>query len=176
VTQPRLALGIGAAAAGGFLLTPLLFFAPAPASAAASTPAVIASGGTVAPPLLGSLVRTPAALLPGVPTGGYPDSFPNGQCTYWAALNHRVTWSGDAGEWLANAAAQGVPTTAVPSLGAIAVWPAGAGYDARHGHVAVVTAVAPTSYTVSEMNYLGEGVVDARTISWPDGRVLGFIP
>jgi hypothetical protein len=50
----------------------------------------------------------------------------------------------------------------------VAGWAAGAGYDARDGHVAVVTAVTPTSYTVSEMNYLGEGVVDARTVPWPD--------
>jgi hypothetical protein len=74
---------------------------------------------------------------------------------------------------VANAAAQGVAATPTPSVGSVAVWPAGAGYDARYGHVAVVTAATPTSYTVSEMNYLGEGVVDARTIPWPDPRVWG---
>ena len=87
-----------------------------------------------------------------------------------------VTWSGNAEEWVANAAAQGVAATPTPSVGSLAVWAAGSGYDARDGHVAVVTAVTPTSYTVSEMNYLGEGVVDARTIPWPDPRVLGFLP
>ena len=175
MSTSRVVAAIGAAGAA-FLLTPLLFFGSGSASAASGAPAATAIGGTVAAPLHGALVRTTEALLPGVPAGGYPDRFPYGQCTYWAALNHLVTWSGNAGEWLANAAAQGISTAQVPSTGAIAVWPPGTGYDARYGHVAVVTAVTPTSYTVSEMNHLGEGVVDARTIPWPDGRVLGFIP
>ena len=175
MSSSRLVVGIGGAGAA-FLLTPLLFFGSGSASAASADAAVTATGGTVTSPLLGSVVHTTAALLPGVPLGGYPDAFPYGQCTYWTALNHRVTWSGNAGEWLANAAAQGVSTAEVPTVGAIAVWPPGTGYDARFGHVAVVTAVTPTSYTVSEMNYLGEGVVDSRTIPWPDGRVLGFVP
>ena len=175
MSSPRVVLVLGAAGTA-FLLTPLLFFGSGSASAAAGAPAGGVTGGVVAAPLLGAVVRTAAELLTGVPAGGYPDTFPYGQCTYWAALNHRVSWSGNAGEWLANAAAQGVATTDVPSVGAIAVWPPGTGYDARYGHGAVVTAVKPTAYTVSEMNYLGEGIVDARTVPWPDDRVLGFIP
>jgi surface antigen len=139
---------------------------------AAPPPATFTAGGTTAAPF-GFAVRTTATLLPGVPEGGYANSFPYGQCAYWAALNHRVTWSG--ADWLASAAAQGVATAQIPTVGAIAVWPPGNGYG-PDGHVAVVTAVAPSSYTVSEMNYLGEGVVDARTIPWPDSRVAGFIP
>jgi hypothetical protein len=174
MTGPARLAGAAAGLVGGVvLLVPLLFgVASTPTPAAAAT----AQGGTVIRPPLGTAVRTSAQLLPGVPDSGYPDAFPRGQCTYWAALNHRVTWSGDASEWVANAAAQGVAATSTPSVGSIAVWPAGAGYDARHGHVAVVTAATPTSYTVSEMNYVGEGVVDARTIPWPDPRVLGFVP
>jgi len=169
--------GAGAAAGlAGFLIVPLLFFSAGPAAAESGAPTPLAVGGTVLAPPLGAAVRTAAELLPGVAAGGYPDPFPPGQCTFWAALNHRVTWSGNAGEWLANAAMQGVPTSALPSVGAIAVWPPGGGYDPRYGHVAVVTAVAPTSYTVSEMNYLSAGVVDARTIPWPDAAVMGFIP
>jgi hypothetical protein len=174
VTGPaRLAGGAAALIGGVLLMVPLLF-----GVASSSTPAAAATayGGTVIPPSLGAVVRTSAQLLPGVPDGGYPDAFPRGQCTHWAALNHRVTWSGNAEEWVANAAAQGVAASPTPSVGSVAVWSAGAGYDARDGHVAVVTAVAPTSYTVSEMNYLGEGVVDARTVPWPDPRVLGFLP
>jgi len=171
---PGILAGAGTIAAA--LLCVPLFLGAGPTSAAAATPASAALGGTVTPPVLGASVRTAADLLPGVPARGYSDSFPHGQCTYWAALNHRVTWSGNAGEWLANAAAQGVMVAVAPSVGAIAVWPAGEGYDARFGHVAIVTAVTPSSYTVSEMNFLGEGVVDARTIAWPDPRVLGFVP
>src|SRR5689334_11754050 len=61
-------------------------------------------------------------LFPWVPVGGYPNTFPFGQCTWWAAHNHRVTWWGNAGDWLDNARAQGVTTTSAPSVGAIVVY------------------------------------------------------
>jgi surface antigen len=115
-------------------------------------------------------------------TGFRTGTFPWGQCTYWAAYNwggpaHRgVTWSGDAWQWVANAAAQGIAATNSPSVGAIAVYMRGTGYDGAFGHVAVVTAVTSTSYTISEMNYIGLGAVDTRTISLPDAHVMGFIP
>src|SRR5262249_59902458 len=63
-----------------------------------------------------------APLFPWVPAGGYPDRFPFGQCTWWAAYNHRVTWNGNAGDWLANAAAQGVAISFSPSIGAVVVY------------------------------------------------------
>jgi peptidoglycan DL-endopeptidase CwlO len=176
VRPGRVLVVVGTCLVTVFLSVPLLFGAGQQPAAAAMVPAGTALGGTVAAPLLGAVVRTTVELLPGVPAGGYPDHFPYGQCTYWAALNHRVTWSGNAAQWAANAAAQGIALLAAPAVGAIAVWPPGHGYDAQDGHVAVVTSVSPTSYTVSEMNYLGPGVVDARTIAWPDPRVLGFIP
>jgi len=118
---------------------------------------------------------TQAPVFPWVPKGGYPDPFPPGQCTYWAAYNHLVTWNGNAGDWLANAKAQGVATASTPSVGAIAVFRPGAGYS-ELGHVALVTAVGPHTYSVGEMNYLGLGQLDARTIGWPDPHLAGFIP
>ena len=42
------------------------------------------------------------ALFPWVPAGGFPDGFPFGQCTWWAAYNRRVSWRGNAADWLAN--------------------------------------------------------------------------
>lgn len=111
-----------------------------------------------------------------VPPGGFPDRFPYGQCTWWAAYNRRITWSGNAGDWLANAAAQGHRTDASPTVGAIAVYRPGPGYDPNFGHVAVVTAVEPGSYAVSEMNFTGWGQVSTRTIAWPDPHIEGFIP
>jgi len=110
-----------------------------------------------------------------VPPGGYPDRFPYGQCTWWVAYNRRVTWGGNAGDWLSNARAQGLMTATIPSLGGIAVYEPGNGYS-TYGHVAVVIATAAGSYTVSEMNYLGWGRVDTRTVAWPDPQVEGFIP
>jgi surface antigen len=116
-----------------------------------------------------------AALFSWVPDGGFPDRFPYGQCTWWAAYNRRVTWNGNAGDWLVNAKAQGVATAGTPTVGAIVVYPAGRAYS-QYGHVAIVTAVDATGYTVSEMNFTGWGKVDTRTIAWPDRQVSGFIP
>ena len=117
-----------------------------------------------------------APVFPWVPAGGFPTgTFPTGQCTWWAAYNHPVTWKGNAGDWIANASAQGVPISSTPSVGAVVVYAAGRKYSV-FGHVALVTAVSPGAYTISEMNYVGEGKVDTRTIPWPDPDVIGFIP
>ena len=111
-----------------------------------------------------------------VPEGGYAEAYPFGQCTWWAAYNRRVTWNGNAVEWLANAQSQGVATSAAPSVGAIAVYQRGGTYSPLYGHVAVVIAVSPTTYTVSEMNFIGWGRVSTRVIAWPDPQIEGFIP
>lgn len=113
-------------------------------------------------------------VFPWVPAGGFPDSFPYGQCTYWAAYNHRVSWSGNAADWFGSAAAEGVRTSSSPSVGAVVVWGAGAGYSV-YGHVAVVVGVNQSTFTVSEMNYVGLGVVDTRVVAWPGRDIEGFI-
>ena len=63
----------------------------------------------------------------------------------------------------------------MPSVGAIAVYERGGSYDPLYGHVAVVIAVTPTTYTVSEMNFIGLGRVSTRVIGWPDPQLEGFI-
>ena len=117
-------------------------------------------------------------LFADVPTGGYPHStYIWGNCTWWVAYNRFVPpYLGDAWRWLAGAATAGMPTSSQPSVGAIVVYRASPGYDVVHGHVAVVIAVGPSSLRVSEMNYLGLGVVDERDSPWPDWHVEGFIP
>jgi surface antigen len=110
-----------------------------------------------------------------VPEGGFPDRFPFGQCTYWAAYNYPVTWNGDARDWLRNAQAQGVPTDMLPSVGAVAVFRPGGLYS-EYGHVAIVVAAGPSSYTVSEMNAPRWGEVSTRVLRWPDPGIQGFIP
>ena len=110
-----------------------------------------------------------------VPAGGFPDAFPYGQCTWWAAYNRQVTWGGNARDWLENAKAQGVATSDYPSVGAIVVYQPGGDYSS-YGHVAIVTQVTPRSYTVSEMNAPVWGKVSTRVIAWPDPQVQGFIP
>ena len=86
-----------------------------------------------------------------------------------------MTWYGNAGDWLTNAQARGVATTGLPSVGAIAVYRPGGTYSV-YGHVAIVIAVAQTSYVVSEMNAPHWGKVTTRQIRWPDSEAAGFIP
>jgi hypothetical protein len=156
-----------------YLVVAVLLLVTAPAviggvavSVAAPTPAT----GASTPPRPAAI----APLFPWVPAGGYPDRFPFGQCTWWAAYNRRVTWNGNAGAWLANAAAQGVPTSNRPSVTAIVDYRPGSAYSS-FGHVAIVIGATPTTYTVSEMNYSAWGRVDTRTVAWPDPNVSGFI-
>jgi hypothetical protein len=142
----------------------LLFFVPALVGAPAGVAAVAPRAAPVEP------------LFSWAPAGGFPDRFPFGQCTWWAAYNRRVTWGGNAGDWLVNASALGVPTSNEPSLGAIVVYWPGGRYSPL-GHVAIVVGVTPSMYTVSEMNAAaGWGRVNTRVIRWPDADVQGFIP
>ena len=116
-------------------------------------------------------------LFPWTPAGGLPTAgWPWGQCTWLvvyeghAAGSHRVTWSGNADSWYANARLHGVatqPSGAAPVPGWIAVFAPGHGSDPELGHVAVVVGVQVTSgtYTMAEANVLGLGVVDLRTLS-----------
>ncbi|MBO0685276.1 MAG: CHAP domain-containing protein, partial [Candidatus Dormibacteraeota bacterium] len=123
----------------------------------------------------------PAAARPlftDVPAMGYPDRFPFGQCTWWAAFNVSVTWWGNAGDWVAGARAAGRLVSPVPVVHSIVVYVPSAAYS-PWGHVGVVVAVESQGFEVSEMNYAdggrGTGVIDLRLSPWPDGLVDGFI-
>jgi CHAP domain len=187
----KLSMATAAVATGGLLMAPFLVVGGG-MSAADTVPSTTASADCtpvpampgVGPWYVGGNVPPPA--LPYVPSAGYPDGFcsPAGECTTWAAYlwpghgGRGVTWSGDAWEWLANAAAQGYATSGTPSPGAIVVWPRRdvSGSDAtRWGHVAVVLDVGSTSYTVTEMNVVGQYRVDIRVVGLP-GTQAGFIP
>ncbi|MFI5282931.1 MAG: LysM peptidoglycan-binding domain-containing protein [Candidatus Dormibacterales bacterium] len=88
------------------------------------------------------------------------NKFPVGWCTYYVATKRNVTWSGDAGYWYANAAAQGYAVGPTPKVGAIMVT-----WESWAGHVAYVESVNPDgSWTVSEMNAMAFDVIDLRTI------------
>src|SRR5438094_7722033 len=80
------------------------------------------AGSAVASVAAAPLAARTAPLFPWVPEGGYADAFPFGECTWWAAYNHPVSWRGNAGEWMANAARLGVATADTPSVGAGVVY------------------------------------------------------
>ena len=94
-------------------------------------PAVVGSAAAAFP---AAPHAAPRPLFAWVPAGGFPDRFPFGQCTWWAAYNRHVTWGGNARDWFVNAAWQGVATSEVPSIGAIAEALGGCGFRVRASH------------------------------------------
>ena len=106
-----------------------------------------------------------------VAPGGNANGFPYGWCTWYVASRKSVTWRGNAGEWLGNAAAQGYATGSVPAVGSIMV-----SAESWWGHVAYVESVNGNVITISEMNYAGWGVTSTRTIDITRfGALKGFI-
>ena len=87
------------------------------------------------------------------------NSYAYGWCT-WYAKEMRPDLPnnlGNGGQWVANAAAQGIPTGSTPRVGAIAEQP---------GHVAYVEAVNGGMVTVSEMGYnYTQGQFNRRTVA-----------
>ena len=99
-----------------------------------------------------------------------PNTFAPGQCTWYVASKRNIPWSGNARDWWPNAAAMGFAEGQTPQVGAVMVENL-----SIYGHVALVTAVNGSSWTVSKMNYIGPYVVDQRTLSPGQDPVMGFI-
>jgi len=99
--------------------------------------------------------------------GGPVSGFPCGYCTWWVATQRAVTWSGNAIDWWWNA---NRPKGQVPQVGAIMVT-----RESWFGHVAYVVAVNGSSWTVSEENFVGWGIVSYRTLSPGQAPVVGYI-
>lgn len=106
-----------------------------------------------------------------VKTSTGPNHFPYGWCTWWVAQKRYVPWSGNAWQWYGNAQAYGRPEGQAPVPGAVMVT-----WESGYGHVAYVESASGNTFTVSEMNYQGFGIVSTRTISVGDGTpIIGFI-
>lgn len=110
---------------------------------------------------------TPKITIP----SGKGHRFPSGYCTYYVASKRKITFGGNAKQWLTNAKSAGYQTGSTPAVGAVVVTTD----SARYGHVAYVESVSGDSFTVSEMNYEGFGIVNKRTISKTSSSVRGFI-
>lgn len=109
----------------------------------------------------------------GAKLSGYQgnNSYPYGWCTYYAASRRNVPgqW-GNAGSWLGSAQRSGYATGSSPQPGAIVVT-----RESWAGHVGYVESVDGDSFTISEMNYQGWGVVSRRTINAGSSVIKGFI-
>jgi surface antigen/LysM repeat protein len=100
--------------------------------------------------------------------------FPVGYCTYYVAERMKITFGGNAKNWLANARASGYVTGSQPAVHSAVVF-SGYGYG-RYGHVAYVEAVnGDGTITVSEMNYDHFDRVDQRIVSINSSAIRGYI-
>jgi surface antigen len=94
---------------------------------------------------------------------GTSNHFPYGQCTWWAAQRYHdltgywVSWSGNAYQWSAGAAAQGWNVSSVPHVPSIVVFQPGVQYaSSYYGHVSVLESINPDgSFVTSNMNIYG---------------------
>ena len=139
--------------------TPVVEVAPAPLLRATQVATTGSTGGTT------STRGGPA------PGGQSTARFPYGYCTWYVASRRAVPWTGDAWQWFGQAQAYGYATGSTPKPGAIMVT-----WESGWGHVALVESVNPDgSWLVSEMNFVGFGVVSQRTLRPGRVSLIGFI-
>lgn len=109
-------------------------------------------------------------------SSGYDDdthTFPKGYCTYYVSTRTRITFGGNAKNWLANAKASGYTTGSEPAPRSVVVTTD----DARYGHVAYVEEVDLENNRIllSEMNYVGFNKISQRWLSISSKTIRGYI-
>lgn len=108
------------------------------------------------------------ASIPDLP--GTVNSFVKGNCTWYVAKKMKISFHGNANQWLKNAPKAGYSTGRIPQAGSAVV----TSLSGKYGHVAFVETVNhDNTITISEMNYEGLGQKSTRTIAASD--VVGFI-
>ena len=144
---------------------------PRPAGSYLQVPDTSAPSGA----LVGKYFARDDSGAPVVPEDHGAQTYPYGQCTWYAATRRNVSWPGNAGEWFDNA--NGVrPEGKVAVAGALVIFHTG-----WFGHVGYVEKVNPDgSFAISEMNYWGNGGgwgrVDQRVVSPSEfNTITGFI-
>ena len=130
-----------------------------PTAADANLPAAVGSRGVFSIKVQGT-------------AGPYVPHFPFGQCTWYVATKVVIPWHGDAWTWYTNAQTAGWAVGATPRPGAVMVT-----WESRiFGHVSYVESInADGSWVVSEMNYVGWGVIDQRVVRPGQVPLIGFI-
>lgn len=106
---------------------------------------------------------------------GQSHSYPVGYCTWWVAQRRPVPSLGNAKDWLFNAKALGMEvcfgSDCEPRVGAII------SLKTRHplGHVGYVERIEGDKVIFSEMNYIGWGKMNYRSLKRGDPKILGYI-
>lgn len=107
-------------------------------------------------------------------------SYTFGNCTQFVAGT--FSWVGKAWgngcQWADSAKKQGLSVSSTPVVGSIAVYDCGLPGSQGDGHVAAVTAVDSTGFTLNEVNWDAFNQVDTRHESLSSGtgsHIIGFI-
>jgi len=101
--------------------------------------------------------------------------YPYGQCTWWVAQKRPIPSLGNARDWLNKAVLFGLPVCkgnyCQPQIGAVISVRTGNSL----GHVGYVERVEDGKVIFSEMNYIGWGKVNYRSLKIGDLRILGYV-
>lgn len=97
--------------------------------------------------------------------------FPKGYCTYYVASKMKITFGGNAKNWLANAKASGYVVSKEPAPRTAVVTTD----SKRYGHVAYVEEVTNSAILVSEMNFEHFNKVNQRWIPINSPTIRGYI-
>ena len=137
---------------------------------------LIVPGGKL--PLL-SIVRQPEApSSSGLSTNnfnGQSHAFPYGQCTWWVAQKRAIGTWGNANQWMINALEEGFTicqgSSCIPQKGAVVVLLG----NRTYGHVGYVEDIKGDKVVFSEMNYIGWGKMNYRTLRIGSPAIIGYI-
>ena len=106
----------------------------------------------------------------GASVGG-ANTYPWGQCTWWAYQRRQqlglwiANYMGNAANWAGYAASHGQAVTGSPRRGSVVVFrPGQDGASPMYGHVAIVESINGGMMTISESNARGLGVISSRTL------------
>ncbi len=102
---------------------------------------------------------------------GISHTFPKGYCTWYVSTRMKITFGGNAKNWLANAKASGYITGKDPAPHAAVVTTD----SRRYGHVAYVEEITDAAILVSEMNFEKFNKVDQRWIPKYSKTIRGYI-
>lgn len=106
---------------------------------------------------------------------GQSHSYPYGQCTWWVAQKRPIPSWGNANTWVGNAEAAGYPVCrgryCIPQVGAV-IYLKG---HRVYGHVAYVEKIEGDQVIFSEMNYIGLGKMNYRSLNMGSSLIQGYI-
>jgi len=106
---------------------------------------------------------------------GQSHAYPYGQCTWWVAQKRKIPSWGHAKNWLDNAIISGYPVCkgswCIPQVGAVISLKG----NWLYGHVGYVEEIKGDKIGFSEMNYIGHGRMNRRTLRVGSASIKGYI-